>query len=259
MTDSSPILKVEGLEKTFGAVVAASNINIDVQPGEIIGIIGANGAGKTTFVNMVTGYLTPSAGSIQFEGREMIGLPPRKVTQAGISRSFQVSQVFSTMTVEENILTALAIASNTGLGALRQMMRPELVSKCNDVLERYQIAQHRDHTAGTLSQGVRKLLDIAMAVISKPRILLLDEPTSGISVEEKFDLMDIVMTPLREDNVTVLFIEHDMEIVERYVSRVIAFYQGEIICDESPTEALADPKVQEYVIGTSHPHAKKGA
>jgi len=255
----APILRVEGLEKTFGAVVAASNINIDVHAGEIIGIIGANGAGKTTFVNMVTGYLAPSAGSIRFEERELIGLAPREVTQAGISRSFQVSQVFSTMSVAENILTALAIARNKGFDLLRPMSRPELEDKCTEVLERYGIAEHRDHIAATLSQGARKLLDIAMAVVSEPRILLLDEPTSGISVEEKFDLMDVVMNALREDNVTVLFIEHDMEIVERYVSRVIAFYQGEVICDESPAAALADPKVQEYVIGVRHSKSENEA
>ncbi len=252
MNDSTPILKVEGLQKTFGAVVAASNINIDVRSGEIIGIIGANGAGKTTFVNMVTGYLPPSAGSILFNNQQMIGLPPRKVTQIGISRSFQVSQVFTTMTVGENILMALAIARNRGLEMLKPMHQPDLFAKCNEVLERYQIAQYRDTIASALSQGVRKLLDIAMAVVSEPEILLLDEPTSGISVEEKFNIMDIVMGALREDNVTVLFIEHDMEIVERYVSRVIAFYQGEVICDETPAEALADPKVQEFVIGVRH-------
>ena len=137
------------------------------------------------------------------------------------------------------------------------MHRPGLEERCNEVLKRYRIFEYRGHTVSTLSQGVRKLLDIAMAVVSEPRILLLDEPTSGISVEEKFDLMDIVMEALREDMVTVLFIEHDMEIVERYVSRVIAFYQGEVICDETPAKALADPKVQEFVIGTRAP-AKGG-
>ena len=257
MTAAQPILKVVNLEKHFGAVVAAHNISINVHRGEIIGIIGANGAGKTTFVNLVTGYLQPDAGSIQFEGRDLVGFEPREVTQSGISRSFQVSQVFSTMSVYENVLTALAIARNHGLELLQPMHRPGLEERCNEVLKRYRIFEYRDHTVSTLSQGVRKLLDIAMAVVSEPRILLLDEPTSGISVEEKFDLMDIVMEALREDMVTVLFIEHDMEIVERYVSRVIAFYQGEVICDESPAEALADPKVQEFVIGSRAP-AKGG-
>ncbi len=114
-------------------------------------------------------------------------------------------------------------------------------------------------SGGLAHRGVRKLLDIAMAVVSQPRILLLDEPTSGVSVKEKFALMDIVMKALSEDKVTVLFIEHDMEIVERYVTRVIAFYEGEIICDESPAEALADPKVQEYVIGVRASDAGNGA
>lgn len=257
MNGAAPILQVENLEKNFGAVTAASNVNIDVLPGEIIGIIGANGAGKTTFINMVTGYLKPDGGSIRFEGRELIGLPPREVTRSGISRSFQVSQVFTTMTVFENVLMALAIARNPGLAMLRPMRSPDLENSCDDVLERYQIAQYRDHTVATLSQGVRKLLDIAMAVVSKPRILLLDEPTSGVSVKEKFDLMDIVMGALSEDNVTVLFIEHDMEIVARYVSRVIAFYEGMVICDETPARALADPDVQEYVLGVHNPKARK--
>lgn len=259
MTVPAPILKVEDLEKNFGAVAAARNVNVDVYPGEIIGIIGANGAGKTTFVNLVTGYLQPDAGSIRFEGRELVGFQPREVTQSGISRSFQVSQVFATMTVFENVLTALAIARNRGMAMLRPMRDAGLEQRCNAVLERYRIAQYRDHTVSTLSQGVRKLLDIAMAVVSKPRILLLDEPTSGVSVEEKFDLMDIVIEALREDNVTVLFIEHDMEIVERYVGRVIAFYQGEVICDETPAEALADPAVQEFVIGVRTPEASEEA
>jgi len=246
-----PILSVKGLQKEFGAIIAASDINIDVHEGEVIGIIGANGAGKTTFVNMVTGYLKPTSGEIDFEGKQLVGLPSREVTRAGISRSFQVSQVFITMTVYENLLTALAIAESPGLTMLKPMHRAELEQRCDEILERYQIAAYRDHVARALSQGVRKLLDIAMAVVSKPRILLLDEPTSGVSVEEKFGIMDIVMNALKADNVTVLFVEHDMEIVERYVSRVIAFYQGAIICDEPPKQALVDPKVREFVIGHS--------
>jgi branched-chain amino acid transport system ATP-binding protein len=116
----------------------------------------------------------------------------------------------------------------------------------------YKIVDHRNQVASTLSQGVRKLLDIAMAVVSNPKILLLDEPTSGVSVEEKFGIMDIVIQALKEQGATVLFVEHDMEIVERYVDRVLAFYQGEIICDAPPIEALRDPKVIEYVIGGDH-------
>ena len=252
MTSSKPILEVRNLLKTFGAVVAAKDLCVDVSPGEIVGIIGANGAGKTCFVNMVTGYLAPTSGSIMFEGMQLVGKGPREVTHAGISRSFQVSQVFHTMTVAENLMIALAIAENRGMAALKEMDTPELRAKRDAVLKRYHLEKHRDLTVSVLSQGVRKLLDIAMAVVSKPRILLLDEPTSGISVEEKFDFMDVVMGALKEDKVTVLFVEHDMEIVERYVSRVLAFYQGEIIADMTPKKALADAKVQEFVIGKRH-------
>ena len=252
MKQSKPILEVRDLLKTFGAVVAAKDINVDVNRGEIVGIIGANGAGKTCFVNMVTGYLKPTSGSIVFDGIELVGKGPREVTHAGISRSFQVSQVFHTMTVAENLTIALAIATNRGVRALSEMETPELTLQRDAVLKRYQLENYKDMTVNVLSQGVRKLLDIAMAVVSEPRILLLDEPTSGISVEEKFDFMDVVMGALKEDNVTVLFVEHDMEIVERYVSRVLAFYQGEIIADMYPKKALADSKVQEFVIGKRH-------
>ncbi len=256
MRNSSSILQVRNLLKTFGAVVAAKDINVDISQGEIVGIIGANGAGKTCFVNMVTGYLAPTEGSIKFEGTELVGLGTRKITHAGISRSFQVSQVFHSMTVAENLMIALAIANNRGADALSLMDTPDLRSKLDEVLKRYRLEPQKDATVSALAQGVRKLLDIAMAVVSKPRILLLDEPTSGISVEEKFDFMDIVMGALKEDGVTVLFVEHDMEIVERYVSRVLAFYQGEIIADMPPKDALADKKVQEFVIGKEH-HKKK--
>jgi branched-chain amino acid transport system ATP-binding protein len=160
------------------------------------------------------------------------------------------------MTVAENLMIALAIANNRGTDALGLMDTPDLRLKLDEVLKRYNLEPQKDATVSALAQGVRKLLDIAMAVVSKPRILLLDEPTSGISVEEKFDFMDIVMGALKEDGVTVLFVEHDMEIVERYVSRVLAFYQGEIIADMPPKKALADKKVQEFVIGKEH-HKKK--
>jgi branched-chain amino acid transport system ATP-binding protein len=253
-----PILEVENLQKTFGAVVAAKDINVAVAAGEVVGIIGANGAGKTTFVNMVTGYLKPSAGRVRFQGRDITGLPPRQVTAAGISRSFQVSQVFMTMTVFDNLLTALAIAQSPGTAMLRPLRRPELVEQSEATLARYSIAGYRDQPASQLPQGVRKLLDIAMAMVSRPQILLLDEPTSGISVEEKFGLMDVVMGALAAERVTVLFIEHDMEIVERYVGRVLAFYQGEIICDAPPAQALVDPRVQEFVIGREAHRATHG-
>ncbi len=248
----SIVLEVRDLQKTFGAVVAAKDINVTVHEHEIIGIIGANGAGKTTFVNMVTGYLKPTSGRIEFAGRNIIGLPPRDITVLGISRSFQVPQVFASETVFDNLQMAYAIAEESGLGLLSPLHNDARAAKVDQHLQRYKISDYRNAIASTLPQGVRKLLDIAMAAVSKPSILMLDEPTSGISVEEKFGLMDIIMEALRQDKTTVLFIEHDMEIVERYVSRVLAFYQGEIICDAPTAEALVDPGVREFVIGEEY-------
>ena len=247
-----PILDVRNLHKNFGAVTAASNINVGFSSGETVGIIGANGAGKTTFVNMITGYLKPTRGAIMYRGQEITGLPPRSIARLGICRSFQVSQVFVSLSVLENLLTAVAIAESRGLGMLRPLRRPELIERAERIMERYRIAAFRDQLASDLSQGARKLLDIAMAVAGRPKILLLDEPTSGISTEEKQPLMNVVMDALKQDQLTVLFIEHDMEIVERYVDRVLAFYQGEIICDAPPAEALRNPQVQEYVIGAEY-------
>ena len=250
------IFEIKNVSLTIDGKSIVNDVSIKVCPGEIVGLMGPNGAGKTCFVNMITGYLAPTAGSIKFEGEELVGLETRKITHAGISRSFQVSQVFHSMTVSENLMIALAIANNTAFDALRTMDTPDLRNQLDAVSSRYKLDDYRNSTVSALAQGVRKLLDIAMAVVSKPRVLLLDEPTSGISVEEKFDFMDVVMGALKEDGVTVLFVEHDMEIVARYVSRVLAFYQGEIIADMPPMKALSDKKVQEFVIGKEH-HKKK--
>ncbi len=248
----APILRVRDLNKSFSGIVAANNINVDVAPGEIVGIIGANGAGKTVFVNMITGYLKPSSGTIEFNGKDITGIEPRDATHEGVCRSFQISQVFMTMTVRENLLIALAIARESGSAMLRPVDHPDLTDECDRLMAVYKIDQYANSTVSTLSQGVRKLLDIAMAVVSNPKVLLLDEPTSGVSVEEKFGIMDIVMAALKEKGTAVLFVEHDMEIVERYVHRVLAFYQGEVICDAPPAEALLDPGVIEFVIGTDY-------
>ena len=249
-TSDEILLETRNLNKSFGAVVAADDINVTVVPGEIVGIIGANGAGKTTFVNMVTGYLKPTSGQIFLRGKEITRRKPRQITSLGMSRSFQVPQVFLTQTVFENLIEAAGIADHLAGGSmLKPLYRPDLIETSERILQQYGMSEYRDQETSTLPQGVRKLLDIAMAMVSKPSVLLLDEPTSGISVEEKFGLMDIVMNALKEENVTVLFIEHDMEIVERYVSRVIAFYEGRIIADAAPAIALNDPAVREFVIG----------
>lgn len=249
---AAPILETRHLHRTFGAVTAANDINVAVQPDSVVGLIGSNGAGKTTFINMVTGWLKPSSGSVWFEGREITGMAPRRVTQMGICRSFQIPQLFDTMSVHENLLVGVGIAARSGSGV--GVGRPEAV--VDEMLERFGLGRLRDHEAGLLPEGTRKLLDIAMAMAVKPRILLLDEPTSGVSADEKFALMDMVMAAVREHGVTVLFVEHDMDIVSRYVDRVLAFYDGRIIADAPPAEALADAQVRTFVIGDTHAAAQ---
>jgi branched-chain amino acid transport system ATP-binding protein len=246
------ILSVRDLEKTFGSIVAARDITLDVPAQQTVGIIGANGAGKTTFINMITGHLTPTKGTIRLEGRDITGWPSRAITRLGISRSFQVAQIFPSLTVFENMCAAAA-ASGTERGLIRVLAplgAPATIEQANAALELFRIASYRHARASTLPQGIRKLLDIAMAVVGSPRVLLLDEPTSGISIEEKFGVMDVVMSALKSRRLTVLFVEHDMEIVARFADRVLAFYDGTVIADGAPAVALADARVQTLISGT---------
>jgi branched-chain amino acid transport system ATP-binding protein len=246
------ILAVSDLEKTFGSVTAARDISVTVPAEQTVGVIGANGAGKTTFINMITGHLTPSKGTILFEGQDITGKPSREITRLGISRSFQVAQIFPTLTVRDNMVVAAAIARRKPgmFGAVTTPVQsPAAIAEADATIELFQIGRYRDTLASTLPQGVRKLLDIGMAVVGWPRLLLLDEPTSGISIEEKFDLMQVVMSALKTRKITVLFVEHDMEIVARFADRVLAFYDGTVIADGSPQETLGNPRVQELITG----------
>ena len=247
------ILSVRDLEKTFGSIVAARDITLDVPPQQVVGVIGANGAGKTTFINMITGHLRPTKGSIRFEDRDITGMPSREITRLGISRSFQVAQIFPSLTVFENMCAAAAIARGPD-GMLARALVPlrsrATLEEADAAIELFGIGSWRDARSATLPQGVRKLLDIAMATVGAPRVLLLDEPTSGISIEEKFGVMDVVMSALKSRKITVLFVEHDMEIVGRFAERVLAFYDGTVIADGAPAVALADARVRAFISGT---------
>ena len=193
-------------------MVAAADVNVAVETESVVGLIGANGAGKTTFINMVTGYLKPSSGSIRCDGHELTALAPRRVTQLGVSRSFQIPQLFNTLSTRENLLAAVGIVAAAAHAWAHSDLAPQRSGAATDeMLERFGLAPYRDRPAGLLPEGVRKLLDVAMALVVKPRLLLLDEPTSGVSADEKFAIMDLVMGAVR--GVTVLFVEHDMDIV----------------------------------------------
>ena len=248
----SDILTVRNLEKAFGSLVAAHDINVSIPAEQTVGVIGANGAGKTTFINMITGHLRPTKGTILFEEMDITGKPAREIVRLGVSRSFQVAQVFPTLTVFDNMCVAAAIARRKGglFGAVASKLRsPEAVAEAEATLDLFQIGRFRQTPASTLPQGIRKLLDIGMAVVGWPRLLLLDEPTSGISIEEKSELMSVIVSALKTRKITVLFVEHDMEIVASFADRVLAFYDGTVIADDAPQAALGDAKVQELISG----------
>ncbi|HTP70606.1 MAG TPA: ABC transporter ATP-binding protein [Burkholderiaceae bacterium] len=243
------LLEAHGVGKRFGAVVAAAELNIGVRAGERVSLIGSNGAGKTTFVNMITGYLKPDQGHIRFDGRDITALQPRAIVALGVARSFQIPQLFGELSVLDNMLVASA-CHDTRLSVRQAARNASAVARAEALLQRFDLAEHRDRRVVELPGGVRKLLDIAMALTVRPKLLLLDEPTSGVSAEEKFPMMDTIMAALgSERDTTVLFVEHDMEIVGRYADRVIAFYSGRIIADDVPAKALATDDVRRYVTG----------
>ena len=243
------ILETNNLSIQFGGVIGASDISVTVKKGEVIGVIGANGAGKTTFVNLVTGYLKPSKGSINYMGGNITDLKPREITELGIRRSFQIPQLFGEMTALENMLTAQSMAPNVQRKFWMPLLRIDTAENAMERLELFGIADSWSQQVSMLPQGTRKILDIAMATVGDPQLVMLDEPTSGVSAEEKFDVMDILMDAFSQQEVTVMFIEHDMELVERYANRVLAFYNGEVISDAETKDTLANPQVREYVVG----------
>ena len=248
MNSPRPMLEASGVEKRFGAVVAAADITLSIAVGERVSLIGSNGAGKTTFVNMITGYLKPDAGRIVLDGHDITPLAPRAITRLGVARSFQIPQLCGDLTALDNMLVATACHDGR-LSFWQPARRREAIDRAQALLERFGLAEHAARRAAELPGGVRKLLDIAMALTGSPKLLLLDEPTSGVAAEEKFPMMETILSALGEEAMTVLFVEHDMDIVERYASRVIAFYSGRVIADDTPQAALATDDVRRYVTG----------
>ncbi len=245
----TPILEVEALTLHFGSIVAADGITAVVYPGELVGIVGPNGAGKTTFLNLVTGYLRPERGSIRFCGQNVVGLSPHQITALGVGRSFQIPQLFLSLTVRENVLVALATREGRWGSFWRPLYEPARVQTADEVLLQFRLLAEADRPAGELPEGGRKLLDVAMAFALRPRLLLMDEPTTGVSAQEKFRIMDTLVQALREAGVTALFVEHDMEVVRRYATRVLVLNNGRILADGDPRDVLEDPEIRLAVTG----------
>lgn len=243
-----PILAVRDLHINFGGVRAADGVDLDIYPHELVAVIGPNGSGKTTFLNLCTGYIIPTQGSVTFEGHSITDLSPRQITRRGIARAFQIPQLFTGHSLIENVM--LAIASRRGIWqAIRPLAQQKYLTEARKTLALLSLEDAAEHPTANLPEGMRKLADIAIALALKPRLLLLDEPTSGVSSSEKFPLMDKIVSVLRSEEITALFVEHDMDMVERYADRVLVWGSGQVIAAGAPQEILRSADVLERVIG----------
>ncbi len=242
------LLQTRGLTLSFGGVVAADGIDFDLQAGERLAVIGANGAGKTTFINMVTGYIKPSAGQINFDGKDITALHPRQIVQLGIGRSFQLPQLFLEQTVRESV--ELAVAAR-----LKRFSLFQPLSKCvpaDEITQSLALVglREREHDlCSSLPEGHRKLLDIVMALVLQPKLLIMDEPTSGVAADEKHGLMATIMKALDQRGVTSIFVEHDADIVTQYATRVAAWISGRIAADGTPDVVMNNDEVRSVVLG----------
>jgi branched-chain amino acid transport system ATP-binding protein len=243
------ILHTVDLCKSFGMVRAADAITVEIRAGELVGIVGANGSGKTTFLNIITGYLKPDRGRVLFMGEDRTGLPPRVITKLGIARSFQIPQLYTDLSVLESLLLSLAAEAGKGTAFWQPLYRRRWIDPALELLDRFGLKAYAHRPVRELPEGGRKLLDIALSFALKPKLLLMDEPTSSVSIEDKFQVMDTLMKVVGETRLTTVFVEHDMEVVQRYSRRVIAFDNGRVIADGEPASVLADPDVRKAVLG----------
>ena len=245
---SDTLLQARNLHIHFGGVQAAAGVDLAVQNNEHLAIIGPNGAGKTTFINICTGYLKPQRGQVLFAGREITARPPRTITRLGIARAFQIPQLFNEHSVRDNFLLALAARGGIWRG-WQALQRIREHQETDELLDLFQLQEVASQTIRELPEGLRKLIDIAMALALRPRLLLMDEPTSGVASSEKFAVMDTLMNALKARAVTSVFVEHDMEVVSRYADRVAVWNSGMIQAEGPPEEVLQDADVLRDVIG----------
>ncbi|MSU90970.1 ATP-binding cassette domain-containing protein [Rhodobacteraceae bacterium 2CG4] len=245
---SAPLLETRNLEIRFGGVIAANDVSLTIESGRNLAIIGPNGAGKTTFLNICTGWLKPTRGQVLFEGKDITPLPPRKIVRRGVARAFQIPQLFTEHTALENLL--IAVAAREGLrNPVRDLHTIPERAEMMHLLEMVNCADVADRTVVELSEGQRKLVDIAVALALRPRLLLMDEPTSGVASSQKHRIMEILVEALAQAQVTSVFVEHDMGIVEKYADEVAVWNAGNVQLRGTPAEVLEHPDVIRDVIG----------
>lgn len=245
-----PILEAKGLHVAFNGVKAADDVSIAIHDGEFLAIIGPNGSGKTTLLNICTGYIRPRSGSVLLDGHDITRLSPRAIARRGVARAFQIPQLFSAQSVIDNMMLALAAADGLW-SAIRPLETPKRREEARALLDLVGLAADADRISITLPEGHRKLLDIAVALALKPRLLLMDEPTSGVSALERFPLMEALRSALRQRRITALFVEHDMDVVARYASRVLVWNAGNIMAEGRPDEVFSNAQVRQRVVGVA--------
>ena len=248
---TQPILEAKDLHVAFNGVKAADGVSLSIHDGEFLAIIGPNGSGKTTVLNLCTGYVRPKSGSVHLDGQDITRLAPRAIARLGVARAFQIPQLFSDQRVIDNMM--LSLAAKDGLWTMMRPLETEARrAEAEALLGLVGLADDRNRISNTLPEGHRKLLDIAVALALKPRLLLLDEPTSGVSALERFPLMEALMSALRQRQITALFVEHDMHMVRHISDWVVVMAEGRIVAEGPPESVMKDPAVIDAYLGAHH-------
>jgi branched-chain amino acid transport system ATP-binding protein len=252
----SALLETRGVSKAYGGFRALNDVTIAVNGGEFVSIVGPNGAGKTTLVNTLTGLLTPTAGEVLFMGRNIAGVGPVALTDQGLVRSFQLIQVFPQLTVAETIGAAVISRQNKRWRLFARLASDDQIGdRVREVADIFGLGKRLDTVSAGLSQGEKKLLDVASAFALDPQVILLDEPTSGVSTADKHGIMKILIAAGKQAGVkAIVLVEHDMDLIAAYSSRIIALSGGEVIADLPPDRFFADPRLIEMVIGKWRRH-----
>jgi len=252
----SVLLEARNVSKTFGEFCALEGVDIAVSAGELVCVIGPNGAGKTTLVNLLTGLLAPSTGDILFMGKSIAGMGPVKLADQGLVRSFQLIAIFPRLSVMETICTALVARQKKRWRLFSRLAADkEMAARAAEVAGIFGLERRLETTAAALSQGEKKLLDVASAFALDPRVMLLDEPTSGVSTADKHAIMDILVAAGRKAGVDgIVLVEHDMDLVAAYSSRIVALSGGKLLADLPPEKFFADAALIDAVVGKRRGH-----
>jgi len=244
------LLELEGLTKRYGGLVAVNQVTMRVNAGEVRAVIGPNGAGKTTLFHLITGVVRATGGVVRFDGHSLSGLSPYRICQVGLSRTFQLTALFPEMTARENArLSAQARLARRWQPYGGGSVFAEASRRGDEALERLGLTNVASTLAGLLSHGDQRLLEVAMALAQRPRVLLLDEPTQGLSVEETLSAVETLSGLLADGHLTVLLVEHDMEVVFRLARKITVMHRGSVIADDVPDVVKADARVQTAYLG----------